>query len=100
MTRQKQRLFALLACAAILLATACSVFFLEREVSHVCTGEDCTICAAIAKAEHTLKRLGSGAVPRLAAAVLCALCTAGSACRFCTDVLRSTPITQKIRLND
>lgn len=93
--RRAAALLGVLMLAALLLSVLC----MTAKADHVCTAEDCPICACIQQAERTLKQLGSGAgqtshglpVQRLlAAAVFCAL----------PLLPRSSLTSRKVKLNN
>lgn len=94
----KKRLTALLVLAAILVFMLFSSRYIVREADHDCSGAACPICASIEQCEDTLRKIGAGQIPMLAAAaeicvflhVVCFAVSAGA-----TETL----ITRKVRLN-
>lgn len=100
MYTKKQRSIAFIACAAFFLVMLCSILFLVKEANHDCTGADCPICAQIAEAENTLKKLGNGdpfvSIASVTAAVYFLLAFIGGI----IAVHYTTPVTQKVRMNN
>lgn len=67
--RKSTKAAALLFCLLFCFAMAFSVFFLEIEADHTCTGEDCPICAEIRVCANVL----GSAILVPAAAAVCAI---------------------------
>ncbi len=95
----KNRAVALLLSVAILSAVILSVVFIAEEVGHDCTGEDCPICHEIKVCVKTLTLLGTAVAGAMLHAMV-RLAVSGSVCRCPDRVFLSTPILQKVRLND
>lgn len=76
-----------------------SVFYIAHEANHDCTGEDCPICACVAKCEKALQRIGAGAAAKAAVIlpefhVVLTPVLLGSFCFL------QTPVSRKVRLNN
>lgn len=41
---KKQRIAAIIACFILMAVTSLSLFYIEKELNHDCTGEDCAVC--------------------------------------------------------
>ena len=59
MNNSKRRYISILTGILFLFITFASLFFIAKEETHECTGQDCPICACIHQAEHILNHLGS-----------------------------------------
>ncbi len=84
---------------ALLAVVLFSAFYLAAEAEHDCAGEDCPICACIRQCESILRGLGDGTALRSAAVapvILVLIAAAFSA----AAVLRNTPVSGKVRLNN
>ena len=57
---KKQRIAAIIACFILMAVTFLSLFYIEKELNHDCTGEDCAVCICIHQAEAVLKNIGNG----------------------------------------
>ena len=76
-----------------------SAFYIAAETDHVCTGEDCPICACIAQCENILYQLGDGITVQLAVIVPIIFMLV-VAFLFASDFARETPVSRKVRLNN
>ena len=92
-----RRVLAAACCALLLLGLLFSAFLLLKEADHVCTGENCTVCAAL----HTaIRSFTGGGAPagtrftRAAAAPLVLLCVA-----LLSGAPAATPVSRKTRSN-
>ncbi len=83
----------------VVLSLLLSAAFIAREAGHKCTGEDCPICAVVAQCENTIRRIGSGLIPILIAAVaaVSALQAPGI---YISMATARTPVSRKVRLNN
>ena len=84
---------------AMLLAVLLAGIFIAVEADHDCEGEDCHICQCLEQCKTTLRQLGevcsAAKVSVFTAAVLLTTCF-----HFVRVILRETPVTIKVRLND
>lgn len=84
----------------LLLSTATSIFFAAHEKFHECSGEDCQICLLLQAAELNAKLLlfvlGAKA---LKSAATNSQAKVFFASRLCKKTA-STPVSQKIRMNN
>ena len=73
--------------------------FIAREAGHKCHGEDCPICECIASCLNVLNHVGAvpGAVSGIVFIAVVYVLTSGL---FGRDIRISTPVSEKIRLND
>ncbi|HPR39735.1 MAG TPA: hypothetical protein PKY19_04105 [Oscillospiraceae bacterium] len=95
----KNRAIALLLSAAVLSAVILSVVFIAKEADHDCTGENCPICHEIKVCVRTLALIGA-AVTGVMLHIMVRLAVSGIVCRCSDRAFFSTPILQKVRLND
>lgn len=100
MYSKKQKTVAMIACMAFLLVTLCSILFIVKEANHDCTGENCPICAQISEVENTLKKLGNGdpAVSTVTVSTVIWLFIALVGSIYAVPY--TTPVTQKVRMNN
>ena len=96
--RTMGRLLCLLVCAGFIAVSLLSIFFVSTHAVHDCTGEDCTICAQIHQAQSLLKQLGSYTV-QITPLSIALLLFLGLRLLVSCSVF-STPVSQKIRLNN
>ncbi len=76
-----------------------SAFCIAAETDHDCAGEDCAVCACLRQCENTLRGIGEGA-PVQAFAVIPVLSVLLAGAFFVTAILRETPVSAKVRLNN
>lgn len=60
-TRTRKR-SAMILCVMFILVTWFSLFYVAKEENHICTGEDCPICACVRQVEQTIKNLELGQI--------------------------------------
>lgn len=97
---KKQRIAAIIACFILMAVTFLSLFYIEKELNHDCTGEDCAVCVCIHQAEAVLKNIGNGVSLSIHAIniMLFTVCLGISACFIL--VFKTSLISKKVRLND
>ncbi|WP_099468713.1 hypothetical protein [Konateibacter massiliensis] len=99
MHTKKQSSLAFLICAAFIIVTLFSTFFIVKEANHNCSGEDCPICACVHQTEQTLKQLGTGTIETAALIPGILSFIPVLFCMFlfipCTSL-----VSQKVRLDD
>ena len=61
MNTKKHRRIPLIVCVLCIFVMFASLFYIVKEETHHCTGEDCPICACIRQAEQTLRNWGTAA---------------------------------------
>lgn len=83
----------------VVLSLLLSAAFISRESAHKCTGEDCPVCATIAQCENTIRRIGSGLIPVITAAVA-AICALQVLIIRISMAPALTPVSRKVRLNN
>ena len=49
-------------CVMFILVMLCLLFYVAKEENHICTGEDCPICACKVSVEQTIKYLELGQI--------------------------------------
>ncbi len=76
-----------------------SGFYIAVEAEHDCTGDDCPICACIQLCINTLRGFTYGITAAFSAAVP-VLPILFTALIFCSVLLRETPISRKVRMNN
>ena len=97
--RTDRRILAAALAAAVVFLVLFSAFYVSAEAHHVCSGEDCPICACIQLCETVVRRIGGG----ILASVCVLLFTAAGNLLFFTEIkaiAAATPVTQKVRLNN
>lgn len=99
MKLHKKRFFAALLCVCLIAASIFSLSCLVKASGHDCIGDHCPICACMRAAEKTLRFLSLPTVP--AAGIMFPLLL-WQLLRPWRTVrhARSTPVAQKVRLND
>lgn len=96
--RAMGRLLCLLVCVGFVAVSLLSIFFVSTHAVHDCTGEDCAVCAQIHQVQSLLKQLGSYAA-QVAPLSIALLLLFSTLLLFGHSVF-STPVSQKIRLNN
>ncbi|HWR23125.1 MAG TPA: hypothetical protein VN366_06540 [Feifaniaceae bacterium] len=96
--RTMGRLLCLLVCIGFAAVSLLSIFFVSTHAAHDCTGEHCAVCAQIHQAQSLLKQLGSYAI-KVAPLSVALLLFFALRLLFDRSVF-STPVSQKIRLNN
>jgi len=100
MYEKRKKAAALLLCVLLALAALFADAFLARAVGHDCTGADCPVCACVAQIAGQFKT-GADRTARPGGASLRApLLPASAAALFCAAVVVSTPVAQRVRLNN
>ena len=93
-----RKIKAILACVLLITISLVSLFYIETEINHNCTGEDCPICVSIQQAEQIVRTIGSGALSITGLVIICAvyavLLYIGVLCAV------STPVSKKVRMNN
>ena len=90
---------AVFAYAVLFLITIVSVVYIVHESVHVCSGEDCPVCACIRSVQNNLSQLTIDLAETMtpAAPAFERLLSVKS---FCVSVLCRTLVEQKIKLNN
>ena len=86
-------------CALLLAVTLFSVSYISMEAGHRCECEECPVCACIEICEAIINQVGSASVV-LAAVVLGYLYFTLSVNPVICHIIRQTPVTGKIRMNN
>ena len=81
---------------AIILFFVC---FIVAEAWHDCDGEDCPICACIQQCEQLLNRFAGGEPARVFCEILVWFC-ALKAVFYSVDIIQTTLVSRRVRLND
>ena len=97
-TRTRKR-SAMILCVMFILVTWFSLFYVAKDENHICTGEDCPICACVRQVEQTIKNLGTGADLPDGTFVIFTCILAAHAWDLC-QIPAMSLIRQKVRLND
>lgn len=95
----KNRIIAIIMIVAVVSVMLFSTVYLEEQVNHDCTGEDCPICAMMIQCSNNLKQIGG-----VVAVVVC-VASFGCACeslqKYSVNLVSfHSLISQKVRLND
>ena len=97
---RKRRVLALLLGAMLALTILLGTVFVLVELHHHCSGEDCPICAAIARDTAFLKADSAATLPRMSLAIyLLALLLAFSMPQI-VRLQKSSPVSLKVKLSD
>lgn len=96
---QRRRILASAVCLIFIALIFLSAAFIIYEADHDCTGDNCPICACIQSAGQTLKLLGSAAAASqlFSAGAFLTLVVLSLSLSVLTS---STPVSQKIRMNN
>ncbi len=86
-------------CALLLAVTLFSVSYIAMEAGHHCECEECPICACIEICEAIIEQVGSAFV-FIIVAVLSLLSFISSSDAVICHIIRQTPVTYKIRMNN
>ena len=86
-------------CALLLAVTLFSVSYIAMEAGHRCECEECPICACIEICEAAINQVGS-AFAVIIVAVLGLLSFISSSDTVICHIIRQTPVTYKIRMNN
>ena len=97
---KKQRIAAIIACFILMAVTFLSLFYIEKELNHDCTGEDCAVCICIHQAEAVLKNIGNGVSLSIHAIniMLFTVCLGISVCFIL--VFKTSIIRKRVQIND
>ncbi len=96
---KKNRVIALVVLASVLFVVLFSSFYIAEEADHECSGASCPVCAMIQQCADNIRQTGIGQiVTTIIAMVICFFCQTTEETGF--TVLRETPVTRKVRLND
>ena len=98
--RKKHRVLALLLSAMLALTLLLGTAFVLVELHHHCSGENCPICAAIARDTAFLKADSAAVLPRVSLAnCLFTLLLAFSMPQI-VRLQKSSPVSLKVKLSD
>ena len=90
---------AVFAYAVLFLITIVSVVYIVHESVHVCSGEDCPVCACIRSVKNNLSQLTIDLAEMMTPAAP-AFERIDAAKYFCASVFCRTLVEQKIKLNN
>ena len=99
MTSGVRKLAAGLLSLVLVLVVLLSAYCIAVESGHDCEGEECAVCECIRQCKSALHPICNGAV-MLLAAIIPAICLLLRARIEVCGILRDTPISRKVRLND
>lgn len=97
---QKHRLLALLLGAMIALTLLLGAVFVLVELNHHCTGEDCPICAAIARDVAYLKADSAAVLPHVSLAICLFPLLLAAAFPQPVRLQKPSPVSLKVKLSD
>lgn len=100
MYTKKQRIIALAALLAVVFVTYFSMLFIVNEQNHHCVGENCPICAALEKAESTLKTLHSFTLSACVTVFAVSIFFMPVLNGIFSDISYSSLVTQKVRMDN
>lgn len=98
MNTRTQKKYAFLLCLVFITSTSLASFFLVKEATHDCLGENCSVCVCIHQVQQTWKMMGAvkaEAVNISFVALLFAVLTSGQ-----IFLIGASLVKQKVRLND
>ncbi|MBD9219425.1 MAG: hypothetical protein EGQ35_03750 [Clostridiales bacterium] len=96
---KKQRITALFVCIVFVLVTFCSLFYIAKEENHHCTGENCSICISIHKAEQFLKNISNAISTKTLVFTICNF-TVNIALLYVLVLPCVSLISQKVRMDN
>ena len=96
---RNRKITAAVICMLFVFVTLASLFYIEKEENHLCTGEDCPVCACIHQAEQTLRTLSNG-VTGTAELPIQILAGCLLVCAYITVTVFKSLVDKKVRLND
>ncbi len=95
----RKQIIAFLICFFFVASILLSMTYIVKEADHSCTGLHCPICPNIQVSEKIIGQLGAAFIIAIQAgfvfSVFCMFLF-----YFITDTVLSTPITQKVRMNN
>ncbi len=97
---RKHRLLALLMSAMITLTLLLSAAFVITELHHHCTGEDCPICAAIARDVAYLKADSAAVLPHVSLAICLLPLLLAAVFPQLVRLQKPSPVSLKVKLSD
>ena len=97
---RKRRVLALLICAMLALTLLLGTAFVLVELNHHCSGEDCPICAAIARDTAFLKADSSVVLPRVSLASCLLMLLLAFSMPQLVRLQKSSPVSLKVKLSD
>ena len=96
----KTKRFAAGFMAVIMLAVlVCASLFIALESVHECEGAECGVCAVIGQCENIINQSGSGETHKVSLPVP-AFVVVSLFIVTCVDLVKTTPVSEKIRLNN
>lgn len=95
----RRRLLAALLCVILFMLAVFSGIFIVHASSHVCTHNDCPVCAGIQQCMSNLKLLGMGRIV-YCIAVLLIIQSLAVLPRMMNDYVEETLFANHIRMND
>lgn len=96
---KRQKKTALIMCILFIVVTFACLFYIEKELTHECNGEDCPVCACIQQAQQMLKKLSTGTVVSQVAGLIFVVAVTSVFTRS-LFIIKNSPIRQKVRLNN
>jgi len=98
--RKKHRVLALLISTMIALTLLLGTAFVLVELNHHCSGEDCPICAAIARDVTFLKANSAAALPHVSLTLCLMTLLLAFSMPQLVRLQKSSPVSLKVKLSD
>ncbi len=99
MHTKKQRIMAFLTLLTFVVITLFSVLFIVKEANHDCSGENCSICVSVQRAEQNIRQFGSSKINIFSFGVIALFFVLPIFCPV-LFVISNSLTSQKVRLND
>jgi len=98
--RKKHRVLALLISTMIALTLLLGTAFVLVELNHHCSGEDCPICAAIARDVTFLKANSAAVLPHVSLTLCLMTLLLAFSMPQLVRLQKSSPVSLKVKLSD
>ncbi|MBR2674214.1 MAG: hypothetical protein IKE52_01990 [Mogibacterium sp.] len=95
----RKRIIAAIIMTVFFLIVLLSSFFVAAEAEHDCSGDDCPICDYIHICENLLHQTSAGS-PMDASSIIPDVFVFLSVLLIAYDLLRETPVSRKVRMNN
>ena len=98
-TKHNRKTLAVIILVTMIFIGVLSAFFTAHEAGHKCHTDECPICSFIHHCDNTIKELGTGVAVSVLF-IIPLLFIGTSLISDSENIIRETPISKKIRLND
>lgn len=100
MNRNARRLLSIFTCVIIVAMSCLSLTYIAEEACHDCSGAGCQVCLSVHNAENNIREIGAGKAAGAIIATVIALITVSILHFFAEVITFSTPVSNKVRLNN